>query len=72
MSQEFNQFLPNTPPPADILQCHQLTFEFRQEVQSRDNFKQYCQWYKETAKQHQEELAKMRHDLNFLGWFLGR
>jgi hypothetical protein len=73
MSQEFNNFIPNnTPPPAEILQCHQLTFDFRREVQTRDNFKEYCQWYKETAQQHQNELTKMQNDLNFFGWFLKR
>ncbi len=70
MAEEFYEFLPNTPPPADILQCHQLTYEFRQEITYRSNFQEYCQWYYETERIHQEELKKMSNDINLFGWFL--
>lgn len=59
-------------PAAEILKAHQLTREFHQEVEYREDFNQYCQWYYETAERHHRELEKMRKDINILGWFLGR
>ena len=71
MQFEWEQLLPNTyQPTAEILEAHQLTYEFHREVKSREEFEHHCQWYSETAELHQEELQKMRGDLNILGWFL--
>lgn len=71
---DFQRILPNLPPPPIIeaLETQILTREFYQEVQHREDFKAYCQWYYETAQQHQREFAKMQNDLNILRWFLGK
>jgi hypothetical protein len=61
--------IPAPPPDIEILEAHQLGHEFRQEVQYRQNFDEYCQWYYETAQRHQQELQKMRRDINIFGWF---
>lgn len=58
-------------PAAEILKAHQLTREFHQEVEYREDFNQYCQWYYETAERHRQELEKMRGDINIFGWFSG-
>lgn len=57
---------------VEALQVHQLTREFHQEVEYRDEFAQYCSWYYQTAARHRQELEKMRRDVNILGWFLGK
>jgi hypothetical protein len=56
----------------EILSRHQLTYEFRAEVQYRDEFQRYCQWYYQTAAQHRQELEQMRGDINLLGLFCRR
>ncbi len=58
-------------PAADVLKAHQLTREFHQEVEYREEFAQYCHWYYQTANSHRQELEKMRGDINIFGWFLG-
>jgi hypothetical protein len=71
MSQDFNQIVPSIPPQGEeIFMTHHLAFEFRREVEYRENFKAYCQWYQETALKHQQELKKMENDFNILRWFL--
>lgn len=67
---EFLQGIPEPKDVADVIQAQQITREFYQEVQYREDFRRHCQWYYETARQHQEELKKMRKDINILGWFL--
>jgi hypothetical protein len=70
MNEGFQQIVPNIPPAADIFASHHLAQEFRREVEYRDDFQQYCQWYRLTAQKHQQELAKMKKDINIFGWFL--
>jgi hypothetical protein len=63
---------PLEPLPNDIgeaIQLQQIAYEFRQEVQYRDDFEAYCQWYYATAAQHQEELAAMKNDIPLFSWF---
>lgn len=45
---------------------YNITHEFYQELRHREAY----QWYHETAQAHQQELEKMRGDINILGWFL--
>ena len=72
MLEEFRQVIPPSSPAAEeILISHQLAFQFRREVEYREEFKNYCQWYRETAAQHQEELRKMQGDINIFRCFLG-
>lgn len=66
---EFNQIIPNLPEQADVLESYQLTRDFYREVQYRQELDNYCQWYYEAARQHREELDKMRRDINIFGWF---
>lgn len=51
----------------DILESHQLTYDFYRELKHRQAFAEYCQWYKETALQNQRDLARMNQ-----GFFLFR
>ncbi len=59
------------PPEPDhpVLEAHQLTKDFYHEVQHRQAFERYCQWYYATASQNQQELQRMQNDFNLLGWF---
>ena len=66
-TKEFPHFVP-TPPAVEIFAVYQLTHEFRREVQRREEFDNYCQWYQETAKRHQQEFEKMRGDINLFSW----
>lgn len=70
MHHEFQSIIPEANGlAAEILQAHQTTSEFYREVKYRENFESHCQWYYTTAKQHQEELEKMRGDINIFAWF---
>ena len=70
---EFQSIFPNhlSQPMMNIFETQILAQEFYQEVENRENFRAYCQWYRKTAQQHQEELAKMKKDVNIFSWFLG-
>ncbi|HBB35268.1 MAG TPA: hypothetical protein DDZ80_24115 [Cyanobacteria bacterium UBA8803] len=71
MPQEFRHIIP-TAPGADIFAIYQLTHEFYRETQDRQEFERYCEWYRLTAKCHQQELQKMKGDINLFGWFCHR
>ncbi len=65
--------LPSLPPVADErIAIHHVTREFFREVEFRDDRRRYCQWYRQTARQHQRELEAMRGDINLFGWFCQR
>ena len=67
---ELRSIFPALQPEIEILEAHQVAREFYREVEYREDFANYCQWYYETAERHQKELQKMRGDLNIFGWFL--
>lgn len=69
MPDQFRFILPAPPPPASYFARHQLTHKFYREVQARQEHEDYCEWYRQTAKKHQQELKKMQGDINLLGWF---
>lgn len=70
MSQDLRWIAPIPPEPEhQFLGEHQLTHEFYIEVQQRQEFERYCEWYDTTAAQHRQELTKMQSDFNLLGWF---
>ncbi|MDB9373773.1 hypothetical protein [Nodularia sphaerocarpa] len=48
---------------------YHTTQEFYQEVHTRSEFDNYCQWYEITAEQHRQDLEKMRGELNIFQWF---
>ena len=66
------RFIHSAPAQQEILEAHEVTYEFRREVQYRQDFERYCQWYHLTAQAHRQELAKLRGDVNILGWFRRR
>lgn len=72
MSEPFPYILLAPPPPADIFATHQLAYEFQREVQQRQEFEHYCEWYRQTAERHQQEFQKMQGDINIFGWFSRR
>ena len=72
MANEMHWLNPISPVTVEILAAQQVTREFYHEVRYREEFEYHCQWYYTLAAQHQQELAKMRHDLNILGWFVRR
>ncbi len=67
---ELRSILPAPQPEIEVLEAHQVAQKFYREVEYRQDFKNYCQWYYETAESHQRELQKMRRDINIFGWFV--
>lgn len=71
MSNELRQIIPTPPPPGDeIFATQQVSSEFHHEVQYRQAFEQYCEWYYATAMLHRQELQKMRREFNIFGLFI--
>ncbi|MBE9080507.1 hypothetical protein IQ241_25035 [Romeria aff. gracilis LEGE 07310] len=54
---------------AEALKLQQAAQDFRREVEYREAFEQYCQWYYHAAQQTQQEFAATENDVNFFGWF---
>lgn len=69
MSNDLRWFAPQPQPVPEAIIVHELTREFYREVEHREEFDRYCQWYRLAAEQHQRELQKMRGDINLFGWF---
>lgn len=61
-----------TGPTEELLETHQMTREFHEEIHYRQEFERYCDWYHATARQHRREFNKLQMDFNVLGWFYGR
>lgn len=62
--------IPATQPEVEeSFASHQTTHQFYQEVRTRLEFKQHCEWYRTTAENNRRELEKMRGELNILQWF---
>lgn len=70
MPDPFHQHVVPVPQTdaEDILLVHQIAYEFYDEVHYRELLAQYHSWYEATAKQHQQELAAMRQELNLFRW----
>jgi len=60
---------PTPQNQVELLRTYQVSREFYQEVQHRQNFERHCQWYRQTAELHRQEVQKMQQDINILGWF---
>ncbi|MGK7923388.1 MAG: hypothetical protein AB4080_25655 [Trichodesmium sp.] len=70
MQPEFRGIIPEAnSSPTEIFEVYQTTQDFYQEVKSREEFENYCEWYYMIAEQHQQELQKMRGDINIFGFF---
>ena len=54
---------------ADILVAHQAAIEFRREVEHRQAFEDYCEWYYKLAAQNQAEMMAMQEDTPFFPWW---
>ena len=67
-------WLVSTPKPAakESFAVYEITFEFSREVQQRQAFDAYCQWYEQTAMENRRDLQQMRREINILGWFHSR
>ncbi|NEO85915.1 MAG: hypothetical protein F6J87_16925 [Spirulina sp. SIO3F2] len=72
MTEPFHFLIPAPPPANEVFATHQLAWEFRHEVQQRQAHQDYCDWYAQVARQHQQELVKMQGDWNLFGWFMRR
>ncbi len=69
---EFQRIIPQTPQETvEILESHQLAYDFYRELKHRQAFIEHCQWYHETARQHQRELEQMNRPFNPLRWLFG-
>ncbi|MFM7362951.1 MAG: hypothetical protein ACKO11_00265 [Cuspidothrix sp.] len=70
MSKELPHIVPSLPPETEeVFAVHQTSQEFYQEVNTRLEFKEHCEWYHRTAVQNRRDLAKMRGELNIMSWF---
>lgn len=69
----FHQIIlpPANEPELEVLSTYQATRAFYTEVELREAFEEYCQWYQQVSEQHRRECEQMQGDLNILGWFLG-
>ncbi|MBD0269927.1 MAG: hypothetical protein ICV77_16745 [Cyanobacteria bacterium Co-bin8] len=54
---------------SEILQVHQMAQDFRMEVECREQFAAYCDWYDRTALKHQQEWAAMQKDVQLRSFF---
>lgn len=72
MPEQFRYIIPTPPPAADIFATYRLTHEFYREAQDRQEQERYCEWYRQTAERHRQELQKMQGDINLFGWFCRR
>ncbi|MBP5977621.1 hypothetical protein HW132_34170 [Brasilonema sp. CT11] len=70
MSQELSQIIPSPQSEVeDTFSAYQTTHLFYTEVQTRLEFKQYCESYHITAERNRQDLEKMRGELNIMQWF---
>jgi hypothetical protein len=57
------------PDVEEVLAIQQITYQFYEEVRSREAFEQHCLWYQQTSREHQRDLEMMRREINFFSWF---
>lgn len=72
MTSHFHWLVPAPEPTPEVLLVYDLTRQFQREVEYREEFDRYCQWYRTTAEQHRQEWQKLQTDWNLLGWFSRR
>lgn len=63
------RIVPLPPTESEVFQVHEAAHEFYEEVRHREQLEQYCQWYRQTAAEHQRELKQMRSEINLFGLF---
>ncbi len=70
MSKNLPYIVPSSQSEVEEGFAHyHITHQFYQEVHTRSEFENYCQWYRVTAQQHSQDLEKMRGELNIFQWF---
>jgi hypothetical protein len=73
MSKNLPYILPFPQPQIEeTFAAHQTTHQFYQEVQTRSEFRRYCEWYYTTAERNRQDLERMRGELNIFQWFRKR
>lgn len=66
---EFRRIVPLPQPEIEAtFAAYQTTNQFYREVQTREAWSLYCDWYYSTAARHRQELHAMRGELNIMGW----
>jgi uncharacterized protein YaaW (UPF0174 family) len=68
MPNDLRWVAPSPQPIPEAIIVHEVTREFYREVKYRDEFEDYCQWYRAIAAKHQKEMQRMQKDINLLGW----
>lgn len=55
--------------PSVTHEFYQFTQHHQYQIQEQLAFQMYCQWYHEAAASVQQDVVRMQHDINILGWF---
>lgn len=63
------RYEPSPQEVLEVLELHQLSFEFRQEQHSREALEDYCEEHYRLAQQHQTDHAAMQHEPNLFALF---
>lgn len=66
------RYEPSPHEVLEVLQLHQLTYEFRREQHYREDLEAYCQTYYHLAAEHQRDYAAMQNEPDFFGLFWKR
>ena len=73
MPNEIRRIIPLPQPEIEAtFAAYQTTSQFYREVQARESWSHYCDWYYTTAALHQQELQQMRGEFNILALFRRR
>lgn len=55
---------------TEALELHQAAIDFQRELEHRQAFEDYCQWYYRIAEQNRAEMASMKNSgASFSGWW---
>lgn len=54
---------------TEALELHQAAIDFQRELEHRQAFEDYCQWYYRLAAQNQAEYSAMKNDANSFWWW---
>jgi hypothetical protein len=63
------RYEPSPQEVLEVLELHQLSFEFRQEQHSREALEAYCEEHYRLAQQHQTDHAAMQQEPNLFALF---
>jgi len=54
---------------TEALELHQAAIDFQRELEHRQAFEDYCQWYYRLAEQNRAEYLAMQNDAGSFGWW---